>query len=78
LQLVELRPSIDGLTLIARRLAPRRWPFDRWWARWWGGQSPLNRVIDAYCRVRGLDTRTINATKLLFSGQFTFIARRVD
>jgi SAM-dependent methyltransferase len=78
LELVELRPGIDGLTLVAHRLVPRRSPFDSWWARWWGRQSPLNRVIDAYCRVRGLDTRTVNATKLLFSGQFTFIAQRVD
>ena len=76
LKLVELRPGIDGPILIARRLVRRGPPFDRWWARWWGGQSPFNRVIDAYGRARGLDVRTINANKLLFSGQFAFVARR--
>jgi SAM-dependent methyltransferase len=78
LRLIELRPSIDGLTLIARRLVRRGRPFDRWWARWWGGSSPLNRVIDAYGRARGLDVTAINATKLLFCGQFTFLAQRID
>ena len=77
LTLVEIRPSIDALALIARRLVPRgRRPFDRQWARWWAGQSPLNRVIDAYARAAKLDPRAANATKLLFCGQFTFLARR--
>jgi SAM-dependent methyltransferase len=76
LGIVELRPGIDGLTLVARRLigsGPRR---DRAWARWWGNRSPLNRAIDAYGRARGLDAHSLNATKLLFCGQFAFLARR--
>lgn len=77
LELVEVRPGIDALTLIARRLVPRGRPFDRWWAGWWGRQSPLNRVIDGYGRARGLDVRAVNATKLLFCGQFTFLARHI-
>lgn len=75
---VELRPGIDALTLITRRLLGSGRCFDRWWARWWGGRSPLNRVIDTYGRVRGLDARALNATKLLFCGQFAFLARRID
>ena len=78
LALVELRPGIDGLVLIARRLVRRGPPFDRWWARWWGGESPVNRLIDAYGRARRLDTRALNATKLLFCGQFAFVARRAE
>ena len=78
LSLIELRPSIDGLVLIARRLVRRGSPFDRLWAHWWGGESPVNRLIDAYGRARGLDTSAINATKLLFSGQFVFLAQRTD
>jgi SAM-dependent methyltransferase len=77
LTVVELRPGIDGLTLIARRLVGSGRPFDRWWARWWGGRSPLNRIIDGYGRAGGLDVRTVNANKLLFCGQFAFLAERV-
>ncbi|MBV9196295.1 MAG: class I SAM-dependent methyltransferase [Solirubrobacterales bacterium] len=78
LNLTELRPGIDALTLISRRLVRRGQPFDRWWARWWGDRSPLNRAIDTYGRALRLDTRSVNATKLLFCGQFAFLAQRVD
>jgi SAM-dependent methyltransferase len=73
LELVELRPGIDALTLIARRLVGPRKRFDRWW----GGTSPLNRAIDLYGRARRLDARQLNATKLLFCGHFAFLAKRV-
>ena len=78
LRLIEVRPGIDGVVLVARRLVSRGPFFDRFWARWWGGQSPMNRVIDGYARARALDTRAVNATKLLFCGQFTFLAHRAD
>ncbi len=78
LTVVELRPGIDALTLIARRLVGSGRCFDAWWARWWGRRSPLNRVVDTYGRARGLDARALNATKLLFCGQFAFLAQRVD
>jgi SAM-dependent methyltransferase len=72
LTLVELRPGIDVLTLLGwRLLGPRRC-----FARWWGGQSPVNRSIDLVGRVRGLGPREINATKLIFCAQFAFLARR--
>ena len=74
LSAVELRPGIDGLTLIGRRLAGRGRGRDRAWARWWGNRSPLNRVVDVYGCARGLDARSLNATKLLFCGQFAFLA----
>lgn len=78
LRLTELRPGIDGLVLVGRRLVRRGPPFDRLWANWWGGESPVNRLIDAYGRARRLDPRTVNATKLLFCGQFAFVAQRDD
>lgn len=76
MELVEIRPGIDAATLIARRALGDRKPFDRLWARWWGGESPFNRLIDAYCRMRHLDVGETNANKLLFCGQFAFRARR--
>jgi SAM-dependent methyltransferase len=72
LTLLEVRPGIDAVALIAYRLLGQRRVFDRWW----GGQSPLNRVIDAYGRARGLGATAINATKLVFCGQFAFLARK--
>jgi len=76
LELVELRPGIDAIALIARRLAPHGSPrADRLFARWWGRRSPLNRALDAYGAARGMDARALNATKLLFCGQFAFAAR---
>ena len=72
LEVSELRPSIDALTLIVRRgLGGPRF-FDRWWPR----ESPLNRAIDLFARTRRLDPAATNAVKLLFCGQLTFVARR--
>jgi hypothetical protein len=69
---IEVRPGIDGLTLIIRRLLGRRGCFDRWWAR----ESPLNRTLDLYGRAAKLDVRALNAVKLVCCGQFAFLARR--
>jgi SAM-dependent methyltransferase len=71
---IELRPGIDGPTLIAWRLAG----FHRCFHRFWGRESPLNRLLDAVARVLRADPQTLNATKLLFCGQFAFLARRED
>ncbi|MFZ0088332.1 MAG: class I SAM-dependent methyltransferase [Solirubrobacteraceae bacterium] len=78
LRLIEVRPGIDGVTLIARRLVGSGRLSRRLWGRWWGGESPLHRAIDGYGRLLRLDAGTVNATKLLFSGQFAFLAQRVD
>jgi len=72
LEVLELRPSIDALSLIIRRGLGGPRVFDRWWAR----ESPLNRVIDAFGWGARLDVGARNTAKLLFCGQFTFLARR--
>jgi SAM-dependent methyltransferase len=72
LEVLELRPGIDGLTLVARRLLARGGLMERWWTR----ESPLNRAIDFGGRLARADPRTRNAAKLLFCGQFAFLARR--
>jgi SAM-dependent methyltransferase len=69
---VELRPGIDGPTLIAWRLAGNH----RCFHHWWGRESPLNRSLNAFARAVKADPRTLNATKLLFCGQFAFLAQR--
>lgn len=72
LELVELRAGIDGLALMLNRGLGMR-PFTQ---RWWGVESPLNRTISLFGRARRLDGRQVNAIRLLFCGQFTFLARR--
>jgi SAM-dependent methyltransferase len=70
MELVEIRPGIDGPTLIASRLTGLRGIY----GTWWGNRSPLNAALDRYGRHRGFDVQTLNATKLLFCGQFAFVA----
>ncbi len=72
MRLVEIRPGIDGLALIAQRGLG----MPSFAARWWSHQSPLNRAIAAAARVRRLDARHANAIKLLFCGQFAFLAEK--
>lgn len=69
---IELRPSIDALTLIVRVGLGRPQFFSHWWSK----ESPLNRIIDLLGAVKKLDNRSINAIKLLFCGQFCFMARK--
>jgi SAM-dependent methyltransferase len=63
--------GVDSLTLIARRISGR----SSWFGRWWARSSPLNRALDRYREVARLEPRLLNATKLLFWGQFAFLAR---
>jgi len=72
---IELRPGVDGLTLTVRGvfafLRLQR-PFDFFAEH----ESPLNLAIEAAARLAGLDARTRAALKLVFAGQFVFIARK--
>ena len=48
----------------------------RWMYRAWTTESPLNRAIDLAGRVRRADHVAVNTAKLVFCGQFSFLARR--
>jgi SAM-dependent methyltransferase len=72
LEVVELRPVIDGLTLVAWRALGLPRFFHRWWAR----ESPGYRLIELATRVARLDARTRNQIKLVLAGQFAFLVRR--
>ena len=69
-----IRPSIDSLTLIVRRAVGGGAFFDRWWTR----ESPVNRAIDLYARVRGMEPAAVSAAKLVLCGQFVFAAERAS
>jgi SAM-dependent methyltransferase len=73
LELLEVRPGIDGLTLIARSMSRRARVFDRWFGR----ESPANRAIGLAGRATGSRPAEVNAAKLKFCGQFAFLARRM-
>jgi SAM-dependent methyltransferase len=72
LEVVELRPVIDGLTLVTWRALGLPRFFHRWWAR----ESPGYRMIELAARLARLDARTRNQIKLVLAGQFAFLARR--
>ncbi|OHD76102.1 MAG: hypothetical protein A2V99_03555 [Spirochaetes bacterium RBG_16_67_19] len=67
-----IRPGVDGLFLIARRLAglagiaPGSWLFV--------GESPLNLFLETVSRIMGFEARRRAALKLLFCGHFVFSA----
>jgi SAM-dependent methyltransferase len=72
LELLEVRPGIDGLALVIHRVLGMRGFTRRWWSR----ESPLNRAIDAYGRLQRVDAARANAAKLVVCGQFAFLARK--
>lgn len=72
LTLDEVRPGIDVGTLLLRRVAGRRGRFDRYWVH----ESPGNRLLRWAGRAKRIDAAQENALKLMFAGQFTFVAHR--
>jgi SAM-dependent methyltransferase len=71
-ELERIMPGIDAPTLFVRRLLRGPAYFDRYWAH----RSPFNTLLDGVGRVTGWDAEDRNAIKLLFSGQYAFVARR--
>lgn len=70
-----VRPGIDSLTLIGRRLfsyLKLAAVFDPFFTI----ESPANLFLEALLRLSGQPAERRNALKLLFSGQFCFFARK--
>jgi SAM-dependent methyltransferase len=72
MELTEVRPGLDGITLIAHRALGMPAITRRYWAR----ESPPNRVISLAARTGRIGTRQANAIKLLLCGQYAFVVRR--
>jgi SAM-dependent methyltransferase len=72
LRLEELRPGIDGVTLIMRQFLDRPKRFSQWFA----DGSPLHALVDDWGQRGGRRTALVNLRKLQFSGQFAFLARK--
>jgi SAM-dependent methyltransferase len=70
LKLGELRPGIDSLTIIVRRMFGGA----RFFSRYWVKESPLNKLISFACWLTRKTKKRTNYIKLLFCGQFCFFA----
>jgi len=69
---LELRPGVDAATLIARRVFRE----SAFFARWFEKESPGNIIIGLIGRLTRKGHIWTNAVKLLFCGQFHFIAQK--
>jgi SAM-dependent methyltransferase len=72
LRLEELRPGIDGVTLVLRGYFARPENFQRWFAE----ESPLNTMIDDWIRETHRSPAQANLRKLQYAGQFCFLVRK--
>ena len=72
LETKEMRPSIDALTLIIRRIMGG----GKFFSVFWKFDSPLNVALELVGRLIGKNARWRNIVKLLFCGQFLFVAKK--
>lgn len=72
LEMVELRPGIDGITLIERAYRNN----DASMNRWFGEESPMNQEIDAWAREGNHGVPQTAFRKLAFCGQFAFWVKK--
>lgn len=74
LELLKLRPAIDGFTLMQRTYRGKPKEFDRFAHE----ESPTNVEIEQRARADGKPVRVINYRKLMFCGIFSFACARKD
>lgn len=72
LQITEMRPGIDAVTLIIRRIMGGAKIFNIFWKI----DSPLNAMLELFGKLFGKKAKWINIIKLLFCGQFLFSAKK--
>lgn len=72
LSVLEIRPSIDALTLIIRRALGT----PKFFSQWWNKESPLNSLISFVGKITKKNHASINSIKLMFCGQFCFLTSK--
>jgi SAM-dependent methyltransferase len=73
---IAVRPGIDGITLITRRLLGYlKLPILNWAFEF---ESPLNAMLELACRLARVEVKHRLALKLLFAGHFVFLGRKVS
>jgi len=77
LRLIEIRPGIDVLTVLMHRLSGKLKIINRMIAPFFTHkESPVNFLVGLIGRIFGRSHQDINLIKLLFSGQFRFLAKK--
>jgi ubiquinone/menaquinone biosynthesis C-methylase UbiE len=72
LRVLEIRPSIDGPTMIRRQYLGNPSEYSRYFA----SESPLNAQIDEWAQREKVSHALINLRKLEFCGQFAFLVEK--
>jgi len=72
LELIEIRPGVDGLTLIMHSMLRGRLRF-KWFL---SHESPLNFLISIIYRIMRKNHDVINFAKLAYCGHFVFLSRK--
>jgi len=78
LDIIEMRPGIDVLTLLFNRFFSRVPLIGRFLARYFEQESPFNWMVGFFLKTVGKDQREINLWKLLFCGQFVFWVKKSE
>ncbi|EJN02273.1 class I SAM-dependent methyltransferase [Phyllobacterium sp. YR531] len=73
LNMIEVRPAIDGITLIQRSLNKNAPEYNKWFAE----ESPINIEIENQAKQEGLSVDLINFRKLMYCGQFSFACEKM-
>lgn len=71
-EVVDVRPGIDGFTLMARTYLGRPKELSRYFQE----ESPVNILIDEWGALGGRSRSSVLDRKLLFAGHFCFVLRR--
>ncbi|QYJ24178.1 methyltransferase domain-containing protein [Achromobacter sp. ES-001] len=74
LQVVQLRPGIDGVTLIARAFLGK----PKYMSKYFGAESILNSFIETRYALDNLSARSLTFEKMKYCGQFSFKVRKPD
>lgn len=73
LKLIEIRPSLDGITLIERSYHGRPTEYSKWFSQ----ESPLNQEIEKNALEQKRRPLIRNFRKLIFCGQFAFACKKM-
>lgn len=72
LNLVELRPGIDSITLLVRSMIQSKFGVDYFLTH----ESPINFLIGIFYKILGKDIKSTNFAKIAYAGHLIFFAKK--